>query len=77
MATALKYLQANFSAGETVEFIALGNVYVFQDNGAAVDGRAGLLTLILRVWWLAGFGWRKSDVDMGRCKTEILQRPST
>lgn len=35
MATAFKYLQANFSAGETVAFTAVGNTYVFQGNGAA------------------------------------------
>jgi len=30
---AFNYLQANFSAGETVAFTAVGNTYVFQDNG--------------------------------------------
>ncbi|MDD2723765.1 MAG: calcium-binding protein [Methylovulum sp.] len=35
LGTAFKYLQANFSSGETVAFIAVGNTYVFQDNGSA------------------------------------------
>jgi|GEM_PF-923640 len=32
IATAFKYLEANFTNGETLAFTAIGNTYVFQDN---------------------------------------------